>query len=68
MGVSSQSLSNIANNAGGELTNLAAAQQNLTGADIAQEAMQVQERQLQQQALVSLGTDIGQMPLINILT
>lgn len=67
VGISLNSLNNISTNTGSELTALAAAQQNLTGLDVAQAAMRVQEIELQQQALVALGSAIGKMPLINVL-
>jgi len=67
VGVGSQSATNISNNTATEITSLTGAQQNLVGANIAQDALQVQQLQLQEEALVSLGSDLGQMPLINVL-
>jgi len=58
---------NVVTNAGGENVTLQTALQNLVGTDVPTAAMRQQEALLQQQALVSLGTALGNMPLINVL-
>jgi flagellar hook-associated protein 3 FlgL len=59
--------SNLVNNSTSQLTSLQTSVSNLVGTDVAQAATQEQEITLQQQALVSLGSDLAKIPLINIL-
>ena len=55
------------NNGNNSIINLTTSISNTTNLDIARAAAQLQELNLQEQALVSLGTDLGKMPLINIV-
>lgn len=58
---------NLVTNSNSQLTTLQTSASNLVGTDVAQAATQEQEISLQQQALVSLGSDLAKIPLINIL-
>ena len=62
------------NNAGNEATagntdlvSLTSSITSITGLDVAQAAANLQELDLQEQALVNVGTDLGKIPLINVL-
>jgi flagellar hook-associated protein 3 FlgL len=62
------------NNAQAEVNNgntnaiaLTSAISNATNVDVAQAAAQLQELNLQEQALVSVGSDLGKLPLLNVL-
>jgi flagellin-like hook-associated protein FlgL len=67
VGSNVDSLNNLVTNANSTITTLQSTASNLVDGDVAQLAMQEQEATLQQQALVQLGTSLGQMPLLNIL-
>ncbi|MGO9264096.1 MAG: hypothetical protein ACLQBA_04280 [Candidatus Binataceae bacterium] len=67
LGANLTAANSVVNNAPGQGTTLQASLQNLVGTDVAQAAAQEQEGLLQQQALVSLGSELGKIPLINIL-
>jgi flagellar hook-associated protein 3 FlgL len=58
---------NVVSNAPSQGTALQASVENLVGTDVAQAAAQEQEGLLQQQALVSLGSELEKIPLINIV-
>lgn len=49
------------------LVSLQSAVSDVSGADIAKTAMLFQEQSVEQQALVSLGSELSKMPLVNIL-
>jgi flagellar hook-associated protein 3 FlgL len=67
LGINLQTANNLITNATDQSTSLQASISNLTGVDIARAAANEQETLLQQQALVSLGSDLGKIPLVNIL-
>ena len=67
IGANSDSLNNLVTNANSTITTLQSTASNLVDGDVAQLAMKEQESTLQQQALVQLGSSLGQMPLLNIL-
>ncbi|HVN29326.1 MAG TPA: flagellin, partial [Candidatus Binataceae bacterium] len=67
LGISLNSLASIVTNATTENTNLQTSISNLVDADVAQSAAKEQQTLLQQQALISLGSGLGKIPLINIL-
>jgi hypothetical protein len=54
-------------NGNNELTTVSSAISNVSQTDVAQAALTVNEQTLQEQALVSLGSDLERIPLINIL-
>jgi flagellar hook-associated protein 3 FlgL len=56
-----------ATNGNNNLVTLAAAINNVSGTDIAETAMLFKEQTTQQQALVSLSSELSQLPLVNIL-
>jgi len=57
----------IASNSTATDTTLQSNINQVAGADVAQVAMNVQEETAQEQALVSMATELGKMPLVNIL-
>jgi len=67
LGISLQSVSTVLNNATNQSTSLQASISNLVDTDVPQAAAQEQQVLLQQQALISLGSSLGKLPLINIL-
>lgn len=67
VGINLNAASNLLNSSNAELTTLQTASDSLVGVDVAQAAVHQQETLLQQQALVSLGTSFGKLPLVNIL-
>lgn len=67
IGINLQSVNNLITNDNSQSTALQGSIQNLVGVNVAQAAAQEQETLLQQEALVSLGSDLGKMPLVNIL-
>jgi flagellar hook-associated protein 3 FlgL len=56
-----------ATNGNSNLVTLASAINNVSGTDIAKTALLFQEQNVQQQALVNLGSELSKLPLINIL-
>jgi flagellar hook-associated protein 3 FlgL len=66
VGSNLDTLNNLVTNANSSITTLQSTSSNLVDGDVAQLAMQEQENTLQQQALVQLGSSLGQMPLLNI--
>jgi flagellar hook-associated protein 3 FlgL len=67
IGVSLSSVSSVLNDATNENTSLQASIANLVDTDVPQAAAQEQQTLLQQQALISMGSSLSQVPLINIL-
>jgi flagellar hook-associated protein 3 FlgL len=67
LGVSLSSVSSVLNDATNENTSLQASIANLVDTDVPQAAAQEQQTLLQQQALISMGSSLSQVPLINIL-
>jgi flagellar hook-associated protein 3 FlgL len=67
IGSNEDSLNNLVTNANSTITTLQSTASNLVDGDVAQLAMREQQTTLQQQALVQLGSSLGQMPLLNIL-
>jgi flagellar hook-associated protein 3 FlgL len=67
IGVSLSSVSSVLNDATNENTSLQASIANLVDTDVPQAAAQEQQKLLQQQALISMGSSLSQVPLINIL-
>jgi len=67
LGISMNAVTSMTTNATAESTTLQTSISNLVDADVAQEAAQEQQTLLQQQALVSLGSNLGKIPLVNIL-
>jgi flagellar hook-associated protein 3 FlgL len=56
-----------ATNGNSNLVTLAAAINNVSGTDVAKTILLLQEQTVQQQALVSLGSELNNLPLVNIL-
>jgi flagellar hook-associated protein 3 FlgL len=56
-----------ATNGNSNLVTLSAAINNVSGTDVAKTALLFQEQSIQQQALISLGSELSKLPLINIL-
>jgi flagellar hook-associated protein 3 FlgL len=56
-----------ATNGNSNLVTLASAINNVSGTDVAKTALLFQEQNIQQQALVNLGSELSKLPLINIL-
>jgi flagellin-like hook-associated protein FlgL len=56
-----------ATNGNNNLVTLASAINDVSGTDIAQAAMFLQEQSVEEQALVSLGSELSKLPLIDIL-
>jgi flagellar hook-associated protein 3 FlgL len=67
LGINLQTANNLVTDATNQSTTLQTQISNLTGVNVAQAAAKEQETLLQQQALVSLGSDLGKIPLVNIL-
>jgi flagellar hook-associated protein 3 FlgL len=67
IGTTTDTASAEVTNGNSTLTALAGDINNVSGTDIAQATMLFQEQSVQQQALVSLGSELSKMPLINIL-
>jgi flagellar hook-associated protein 3 FlgL len=67
LGINLQTANNLVTDATNQSTTLQGSIQNLVGVNIAQAAANEQELLLQQQALVSIGSDLGKIPLVNIL-
>jgi len=67
LGINLQTANNLVTDATNESTTLQTQISNLTGVNLAQAAANEQETLLQQQALVSLGSDLGKLPLVDIL-
>jgi flagellin-like hook-associated protein FlgL len=67
LGINLQTANNLVADATNESTTLQTQISNLTGVNLAQAAANEQETLLQQQALVSLGSDLGKLPLVDIL-
>jgi flagellar hook-associated protein 3 FlgL len=67
LGINLNSVTALVNDANNQSTTLQASISNLVGVDVAQAAAQEQEALLQQQALISLGSNLGKLPLVNIL-
>lgn len=67
VGTNEDTLASVVSNSNNKLVTLQTTESNLVDADVAQEAMMEQQTTLQQQALISLGSTLGKMPLINIL-
>jgi len=55
------------NNGNNNIVNLTSSISAATNLDVVKAAAQLQELNLQEQALVSVGTDLGRIPLINVL-
>jgi flagellar hook-associated protein 3 FlgL len=67
LGINLNSVTNLVTNDNDETTTLQTSVSNLVGVDVARAAAQEQELLLQQQALVSVGSNLGKIPLVNIL-
>ncbi len=67
LGINLQTANNLVTSSTDQSTTLQAQISNLTGVNVAQAAANEQEALLQEQALVSLGSDLGKIPLVNIL-
>jgi flagellar hook-associated protein 3 FlgL len=67
IGTSVNNASALATNSTSAVTTINNSINQVAGADVAQVAINVQEDTAEQQALVSLASEIGKMPLINIL-
>ena len=67
LGITLSSVSSLLSNATNQSTTLQASISDLVDADVPQAAAKEQEALLQQQALISLGSGLGKLPLINIL-
>lgn len=67
LGASLNTVTQLVSDSNSEMTTLQSTASSLTGIDLAKAAMQEQETMLQQQALVSVGSSLGKLPLINIL-
>jgi flagellar hook-associated protein 3 FlgL len=67
IGTTMDTASAEATNGNSNLTTLAAAINNVSGTDVAKTTLLFQEQTTQQQALVSLSSELSQLPLVNIL-
>jgi len=67
LGINLQTANNLVTDATNQSTTLQTQISNLVGVNVAQAAANEQELLLQQQALVSLGSNLGKIPLVNIL-
>ncbi len=67
IGVNENALQAFLSNANTESTTLQASISNLTDVDVAKAALDQQQLLLQEQALVSLASGLGKIPLVNIL-
>jgi flagellar hook-associated protein 3 FlgL len=68
LGVNEQALQNFLTNANNESTTLQGSISNLTDVDTAQAALNEQQAMLQEQALSSMASELGKIPLVDILT
>lgn len=68
IGVNESSLQTFLSNANNESTTLQASISSLTDADVPTVALDEQELNLQEQALVSMASNLSKIPLVNILT
>jgi flagellar hook-associated protein 3 FlgL len=68
IGVNESSLQTFISNANTESTTLQTSISSLTDVDVATAAESEQQALLQEQALVSMSSDLGKIPLVNILT
>jgi len=68
VGVNEQSLQTFLTNANTESTTLQTSISSLTDADVAQLSLNQQQALLQEQALISMASGLGKIPLVNILT
>jgi len=68
VGVNEQALTNFLSNAGTESITLQDSISNLTDVDVAQASLDQQQALLQEQALISMASGLGKIPLVNILT
>ena len=68
LGVNEQALQNFLTNANTESTTLQTSISSLTDANVAQAALDEQQALLQEQALTSMASGLGKIPLVNILT
>jgi flagellin-like hook-associated protein FlgL len=66
--VNESSLQTFLSNANNESTTLQASISSLTDADVPTVALDEQELNLQEQALVSMASNLSKIPLVNILT
>ena len=67
LGINLSSVTSLVNDSNNQSTTLQASISNLVDVNIPQAAAQEQEALLQQQALVSLASNLGKIPLVNIL-
>jgi flagellin-like hook-associated protein FlgL len=67
LGINLQTANNLVTDATAQSTTLQTQISNLTGVNLAQAATNEQEALLQQQALVSMGSELGKIPLVDIL-
>jgi flagellar hook-associated protein 3 FlgL len=67
IGVNENSLQTFLSNAGTEGVTLQTSISNLTDVDVAKAALDQQQALLQEQALVSMASGLGKIPLVNIL-
>jgi flagellar hook-associated protein 3 FlgL len=68
IGLNENSLQDFITNANSESTNLQGSISNLTDVDVATAALNQQQALLQEQALISMASGLGKIPLVNILT
>ena len=68
IGINEQSLQTFLSNANNESTTLQTSISSLTDVDVAQAALDEQQVNLQEQALVSMASNLSKIPLVNILT
>jgi len=66
LGASLDTVNGVVSNANSQVTSLTGAISNLTDADIAAMSTKESEDQLQQEALVSLASDLAKTPLVNV--
>jgi flagellin-like hook-associated protein FlgL len=67
IGATMNNASNETNTGNSNIISLTSSINTATGLDVAKAAASLQELNLQEQALVSLGSDLGKLPLINVL-
>jgi flagellin-like hook-associated protein FlgL len=67
LGINLQTANNLVTDATNQSTTLQTEISNLVGVNVAQAATTEQELALQQQALVSMGSELAKIPLVNIL-
>ncbi len=68
IGINEQSLQTFLSNANNESTTLQTSISSLTDVNVAQAALDEQQVNLQEQALVSMASNLSKIPLVNILT